>query len=161
MKNYSHDELVNVTAISSKADRVFISGCDLVCDTQEFLESEYSGCFKVSNPGLMNKMLFISPSGYANILKSIFDAVKGSYIINIEASATQNGILLKIPLSSDIIRNNLIDDLPKIAANGGFSAKITDDGIDVYLEFISTDFAIISAISTRIVYNALKRVFLL
>lgn len=135
-----------------------ISCYDLLCDTKNFLDEYYFGCYVGSTPEYTSKRIFVSVEGYARFLKVIFKAVLAKHMIHIKSVSGAKALLFSIEFDASTLTENELDELYEIAKKSGFETEIYADKVVAKFNYASTAFSEFCSISKSIVYNMLKKI---
>lgn len=132
----------------------------LVCETFEFLNKYYRGCFALNSAPVAERCVYISPAKYADFMKTVLKTVFGRETVTISVLPRINSFSIAIEFETSILSEEDVDMLERLAADSGFSFEVADDRLSLDIAYSDEKHSIFNAISTRIIYNSLQKSFI-
>ena len=132
---------------------------EFLSDTKRFLDENYRGCCKIKSIQSEGEVIMIRAYEYANFLKTIFNAVRASHLIEIDATFNPKSLNFYITLDTSLISGDTESKLIKIAENSGFTAEFKDGYIEVSFTLLDAKYFAFQAVSSSFIYNTLKKAF--
>ncbi len=132
---------------------------DLMNDTRDFLNYYFKGACKISISTPSFKNAYISIDGFSYILRIVFKSVFGKALITVSDTSTESELLFNIEFDTSFLSEEDIENIKSVGKKSNIGIEFSSNSLIIRIQTLINFMPIISAISIRMVYRSLQRIF--